>query len=123
MTVSENFDDIPDLDPTDANAINWDRVRAAVKAARPLRTLTIIGAATLPALIWAEEVALPVTKELSVDAAFATAFMTSVLCAVGMATGGRIRRWVSAALLVAAVGGTLIADPTRSLISTWIVGA
>lgn len=123
MTVPESFDHIPDLDPTDANAVNWDRVRAAIKAARPVRTLTVIGAATVPALVWADRVAVPVTEAISVDAAFATAFMTSVLCAVGMATGGRIRRWVFAALLVAAVGGTLIADPTRSLISTWIVGA
>ncbi|WP_331718203.1 hypothetical protein OG280_41655 (plasmid) [Streptomyces virginiae] len=123
MALPENFDHIPELDPADANAIDWDRVRAAIKAARPVRALTVIGLATVPALVWADRIAVPVTQAVSVDAAFATAFMTSVLCAVGMATGGPIRRWTCAALLVAAIGGTLIAEPTRSLIATWIVGA
>ncbi|MCX4547244.1 hypothetical protein [Streptomyces sp. NBC_01565] len=123
MALPENFDHIPELDPADAKAVDWDRVRAAIKAARPARALTVIGAATVPALVWADRIAVPVTQAVSVDAAFATAFMTSVLCAVGMATGGPIRRWTCAALLVAAIGGTLIAEPTRSLIATWIVGA
>lgn len=123
MTLPENFDHIPDLDPTDANAVDWDRVRAAIRAVHPLRTLTVIGIATAPAFAWADGVATPMSANVSVDAAFSTAFVTSMVCAIGMATGGRIRRWVSAALLVAAVGGTLISEPTRSLIAAWIVGA
>ncbi|MCX5079380.1 hypothetical protein OHA84_38705 [Streptomyces sp. NBC_00513] len=123
MTLPENFDHIPELDPTNAHAVDWDRVRAAIKAARPVRTLTVIGLATVPALVWADRVAVPVTEAVSVDAAFSTAFITSMVCAIGMATGGRVRRWACAALLVAAIGGTLIAEPTRSLIAAWIVGA
>ncbi|MEU4953437.1 hypothetical protein [Streptomyces lavendulae] len=77
----------------------------------------------LPAVAWAERVAAPVAIERSVDTAFAIAFVTSMVCAVGMATGGRIRRWASAVVLFAAVGGTLISAPTRHLIAAWIVGA
>ncbi|MEU8545309.1 hypothetical protein AB0C52_35800 [Streptomyces sp. NPDC048717] len=123
MTWPENIELIPDRDPASDNAVDWDRVRASIKALRPVRALFVLGLAPFPALLWAERVAVPVTRNLGADGAFATAFMTSALCAIGMATGGRIRRWVLGALLVAAVGGTLIADPTRHLVATLIVGA
>ncbi|MFG2716582.1 hypothetical protein ACGFX2_39625 [Streptomyces goshikiensis] len=115
--------EIADRAPSDAHAVDWERVRAAVRAVRPVRTLTVIGLGTLPAWVWADRLAGPMSEAVSVHAAFATAVMTSGLAAVGAATGGRIRRWVCAALLVAAVGGTLIAEPTRLLVAAWIVGA
>ncbi|MGW6413062.1 hypothetical protein ACWF95_38950 [Streptomyces vinaceus] len=116
-------ENIPVLAPDANHAVDWYRVRAAVRALHPFRTLSLMCAAMLPAVAWAEKIATPVATERSVDTAFAIAFVTSMICAVGMATGGRIRRWVSAALLVAAVGGTLISEPTRHLVLTWIVGA
>ena len=118
-----DVDEIADRAPSDAHAVDWDRVRAAVRAARPVRTAAVLGAGVLPAVAWADRVAGPMCAAVSVDAAFATAVMTSVLALVGAVTGGRIRRWVCAALLVAAVGGTLIAEPTRHLVAVWIVGA
>ncbi|WP_327310137.1 hypothetical protein OG730_44025 (plasmid) [Streptomyces sp. NBC_01298] len=121
--MPENLDHIPDLDPADANAVDWDRVRAAIRAVRPVRTLTVIGIATAPAFAWADWVATPISANVSVDTAFSTMFVTSMVCAIGMATGGKIRRWLSAVLLLSAVGGTLISEPTRSLIAAWIVGA
>ncbi|MEU9857242.1 hypothetical protein [Streptomyces sp. NPDC047974] len=116
-------DHIPTLAPNSHHTVDWDRVRAAVRALRPVRSLTLLALATAPAFLWAEHVATPVSQDMGVDTAFAAAFLTSGICAVGIATGGRIRRFLFAALLVAAVGGTLLADPTRNLISTWIVGA
>lgn len=114
---------IPTLAPTAHHAVDWDRVRVAVRTLRPVRSLVLLALSAAPALLWAEKVATPIAREASVDTAFAAAFLTSGICVVGIATGGRIRRWVFGALLVAAVGGTLLADPTRHLISTWIVGA
>ncbi|MFE2305009.1 hypothetical protein [Streptomyces sp. NPDC059411] len=116
-------ENIPALAPDAHHTIDWDRVRATVRALRPVRTLPLMCAAMLPAVVWAERVAAPVSTERSVDTAFAIAFVTSMVCAVGMATGGRIRRWTSAVLLFAVVGGTLISAPTRNLIVSWIVGA
>ncbi|MEV6682233.1 hypothetical protein AB0N09_36035 [Streptomyces erythrochromogenes] len=118
-----DVDEIADRAPSDNNAVDWDRVRAAIRRARPVRTLTVIGLGTLPALVWADRVAGPVAANVSVHAAFSTAVITSVITGVGAVTGGRIRRWACAALLVAAVGGTLIAEPTRLLVASWIVGA
>ncbi|MFZ3497143.1 hypothetical protein ACODT5_28635 [Streptomyces sp. 5.8] len=116
-------DRIPVLTPDAHHSIDWNRVRATVRALRPVRTLTLISAAMFPAVVWAEQVAIPVSAEVGVNTAFAIACITSTVCAVGMATGGRIRRWASAALLMAAVGGTLLAAPTRHLMTIWIVGA
>ncbi|MFG2754695.1 hypothetical protein [Streptomyces xanthophaeus] len=117
-----DLSEIADRDPSDANAVDWDRVRAAIRRARPLRTLAVIGLGSLPAFVWADRVASPVAANVSVDTAFSTAVITSVIAGVGAVTGGRIRRWACAALLVAAVGGTLMADPTRLLVASWIVG-
>lgn len=114
---------IPTLAPTAHHTVDWDRVRMAVRAVRPVRSLSLLALGVAPALLWAEKVATPIAREASVDTAFAAAFLISGICAVGIATGGRIRRWIFGALLVSAVGGTLLADPTRHLISTWIVGA
>ncbi|MGE7385591.1 hypothetical protein ACQKM2_08940 [Streptomyces sp. NPDC004126] len=73
--------------------------------------------------MWSEQVALRLAEERSVHTAFAAAFITSLACAVGFATGGTVRRWISSLVLFAAVGGTLLAEPTRNLIAIWIVGA
>ncbi|MFE7268389.1 hypothetical protein ACFU9B_41485 [Streptomyces sp. NPDC057592] len=116
-------DEIADRAESDDHAVDWDRVRAAVRAVRPVRSLTVIGLGIGPAWVWADRVAGPVSASVSVYAAFAAAVGVCVVAAVGAACGGRIRRWVCAALLVAAVGGSLIADPTRRLVAAWIVGA
>lgn len=83
----------------------------------------VLGAGLFPAVVWCNRVAEPLSTERSVHIAFAAAFVTSIGCAVAFASGGRIRRWVASITLFAAVGGTLLADPTRHLIATWIVGA
>jgi hypothetical protein len=118
-----SVDSIPDRDPADVHLIDWDRVRTAVRAVHPVRTLVLLGVAVFPAFVWAQRVAEPMAKDISVDSAFAASVVTSAVAGVGAVCGGRIRRWACAALLVAVVGGTLIADPTRHLISSWIVGA
>ncbi|MEV6332283.1 hypothetical protein [Streptomyces sp. NPDC051909] len=117
------LDSIADRAPSDDDAVDWERVRAAVRRARPVRTLTVLGAGVLPALWWAHGVAVPLSVEMSVDTAWAAGVLGTGIAAVGIATGGRVRRWVSAALLMAAMGGTLIAEPTRQLVTAWIVGA
>ncbi|MCX5207709.1 hypothetical protein OG897_40720 [Streptomyces sp. NBC_00237] len=114
---------IPDRDPSDDHLIDWDRVRAAVRAVHPVRTLAVVGVGVWPAFMWAERVAGPMARDVSVDAAFAVAVVTSVVAGVGIAAGRGFRRWACAALLVAIVGGTLLAAPTRNLIASWIVGA
>lgn len=119
----DRTEQIPTIAPTAHHTVDWDRVRMAVRALRPIRSLSLFALGVAPAMLWAEKVAAPIAREASVDTAFAAAFLTSGICAIGIATGGRIRRWVFGALLVAAVGGTLLASPTRHLISTWIVGA
>ncbi|MFD9621880.1 hypothetical protein ACFWB2_32030 [Streptomyces virginiae] len=116
-------DNIPVLAPDAHHAVDWARVRAAVRAVRPMRTLTVVGVGLFPAVLWSEHVAYRMTSEVGVDSAFAVGCLTATVCAVGMATGGRTRRWAFAVLLFAAVGGTLISAPTRHLITTWIVGA
>ncbi|MFD3518491.1 hypothetical protein [Streptomyces sp. NPDC058657] len=115
-------DSIPDRDPSDDHLIDWDRVKSAVRAVHPVRALAVVGVGLLPAWVWAERVAEPMTREMSVDAAFAGGLVTAVIAGVGAVSGRGLRRWVCAALVVAVVGGTLIADPTRHLVSTWIVG-
>ncbi|MFJ8570423.1 hypothetical protein [Streptomyces sp. NPDC093514] len=116
-------DSIPVRAPSDDDAIDWERVRAAVRRVRPVRTLALLGVGVLPALWWAHGVTAPIAAQVSVDAAWAAGVLGAGIAAVGAAAGGRVRRWVSAALLVAAVGGTLIAEPTRHLVAAWIVGA
>lgn len=116
-------DRIPVLAPDAQHTVDWGRVRATVRALHPVRSLSVMCVGMLPAVVWADRVATPVAAARSVDTAFAITFVTSMICAVGMATGGRIRKWTSAVLLFAAVGGTLISAPTRHLITTWIVGA
>jgi hypothetical protein len=118
-----DVDEIADRAPSDAHAVDWERVRSAVRAVRPVRTLTVLGLGSLPALVWADRVAGPLSAAVSVHTAFAAAVVASGLAVVGVVNGGRFRRWVCAALLVAAVGGTLIAEPTRHLVAAWIVGA
>ncbi|MET9730632.1 hypothetical protein ABZZ79_08215 [Streptomyces sp. NPDC006458] len=119
---ADHSEPIPTLASTAHHTVDWDRTRAAARTLRPIRSLSLLALGVVPALLWAEQVATPIA-ETSVDTAFAAAFLTSGICAVGIATGGRIRRWALSALLVAAVGGTLLAAPTRHLISAWIVGA
>ncbi|MGW1186301.1 hypothetical protein ACWD7Y_32760 [Streptomyces drozdowiczii] len=116
-------EEIADRAPSDDHALDWDRIRAAIRAVRPVRCLTVIGLGFGPAWLWADRVAGPVSAAVSADTAFAAAVAACGIAAVGAATGGRVRRWVCAALLVAAVGGSLIADPTRHLVAAWIVGA
>ncbi|MFE2553616.1 hypothetical protein ACFXGI_34550 [Streptomyces sp. NPDC059355] len=116
-------DSIADRASSADDAIDWERVRAAVRRVRPVRTLAVAGLGVLPALWWAQGVTVPLAAQVSVDAAWAAGVLGAGIAAVGAATGGRVRRWVSAALLVAAVGGTLIAGPTRHLVAAWIVGA
>ena len=118
-----DVDKIPVRAPSDAHTVDWDRVRSAVRAARPVQALAVLGAGVLPALVWADRVAGPMCAAGDVDAAFAAAVMATALAVVGAVTGGRMRRWMCAALLVAAVGGTLIAEPTRHLVAAWIVRA
>lgn len=120
---SDGSDRIPVLAPNAGHTVDWARVRTTIRTLRPVRTLSAMCVGMLPAVAWAERVAAPVAAARSVDTAFAVAFIASMLCAVGMATGGQIRKWASAVLLFAAVGGTLIAAPTRHLIAAWIVGA
>ena len=115
--------EIADRDPSDAHAVDWDRVKAAVRRARPVRTLAVIGAGVAPAWMWAVRVAAPMSEAVSVHATYATAVLTAAVAVAGAVNGGPARRLVCALLLVAAVGGTLIAEPTRLLVAAWIVGA
>ncbi|MFD5110350.1 hypothetical protein [Streptomyces cinereoruber] len=117
------LESIADRVASDDDAVDWERVRAAVRRARPVRSLLVLGAGVLPALWWAHGVAAPLADRVSVDAAWAAGVLGAGIGAVGVVSGGRLRRWMSAALLMAAVGGTLLAGPTRTLIATWIVGA
>ncbi|MDD9376498.1 hypothetical protein M8Z33_07395 [Streptomyces sp. ZAF1911] len=105
------------------HAVDWERVRAAVRRLRPVRLLVVVGAGLYPAVVWCSRVTEPLAAERGVDAAFAVGAVTAVVCVVGLAGGGALRRWVAGLVLCAAVGGTLLAAPTRQLISTWIVGA
>ncbi|MFJ8209703.1 hypothetical protein [Streptomyces sp. NPDC096033] len=114
---------IPTLDPDAHRAVDWTRVRATIRRLRPLRAVAVLCVGLFPAVVWCNRVAEPLSAGRSVHTAFGTAFITSLVCAVGFASGGRIRRWVSAVVLFAAVGGTLLAAPTRNLIAAWIVGA
>ncbi|MFD4243266.1 hypothetical protein ACFWP3_16945 [Streptomyces sp. NPDC058525] len=116
-------DHITVLAPDAHHSVDWDRVRATVRRLRPLRALAVLGVGLFPAVQWSNHVTYRMTAAVGVDTAFAVGCLTAVVSAVGCATGGRIRRWASAVLLVAAVGGTLIAEPTRHLIAAWIVGA
>lgn len=114
---------IPTLTPDTHHTVDWHRVKAAARHVVNARTVAAAVAAPALAVVWADKVAEPVTRAASADSAFAIAFFTSGLCAVGIALGGRLQRWALTALLVAAVGGTLAAAPTRHLVSVWIVGA
>ncbi|MFB6518730.1 hypothetical protein [Streptomyces sp. NPDC056401] len=123
IDVDQGAERVPTLAPDAHHSVDWARVRTTVRALHPVRTLFLMCAAMLPAVAWAERIATPVANERGVDTAFSIAFVVSMIGAVSIATGGRIRRWVSAVVLFAAVGGTLIAEPTRHLIAAWIVGA
>ncbi|MFJ4777399.1 hypothetical protein [Streptomyces sp. NPDC088762] len=120
---SDGSDHIPVLAPSAHHAVNWDRVRATIRRLRPLRALALLSVGLFPAVVWCNRVAEPLSAERSVHIAFAAAFITSLACGLGFAMGGRIRRWISSVVLFAAVGGTLLATPTRHLIAAWIVGA
>ncbi|MFI5638321.1 hypothetical protein ACIA8H_12990 [Streptomyces goshikiensis] len=120
---SDPYGQIPALDADAHHSVDWDRVRATIRRLRPIRALAVVSVGLFPAVVWCNQIAEPMAAELSVHAAFAAAFVTSLACAVGFAMGGRIRRWISSVVLFAAVGGTLIAEPTRQLIAAWIVGA
>ncbi|MCX4783323.1 hypothetical protein [Streptomyces sp. NBC_01264] len=113
----------PSCPPDAHHAVDWARVKRSIRALRPVRSAGVVSVGLFGAVVWAERVAAPVAAARSVDTAFAIAFWVSMVCAIGMATGSRMRRWSSAVLLFAAVGGTLLAAPTRHLISAWIVGA
>ncbi|MFJ8213224.1 hypothetical protein [Streptomyces sp. NPDC096033] len=113
---------VPVLAPDAHRVVDWDRVRRTVRAVHPVRCLVVIGAGLYPAVVWCNRVAEPLS-ERSVHTAFAAGAVTSAVCLVGLLGGGVLRKWASAILLFAAVGGTLLADPTRNLIATWIVGA
>ena len=117
-----HVDEIADRAPSDAHTVDWDRVRSAVRAARPVQALAVLGAGVLPAVVWADRVAGPMSAAAGADAAFSMGFMASVFAGLGALTGGRVRRWMCAALLVAAVGGTLIAEPTRHVMAAMFVG-
>ncbi|MFF2191719.1 hypothetical protein [Streptomyces sp. NPDC058157] len=121
--IAPDPDHIPILAPNAHHAVDWDRVRSTIRRLRPLRAVTVLGVGLFPAVVWCNRVAEPLSAERSVHTAFAVAFVTSLGCGVGFAMGGRIRRWVASITLFAAIGGTLLADPTRHLIATWIVGA
>lgn len=116
-------DSIADRAASADDAVDWERVRGAVRRIRPVRTLVACGLGVLPAMWWAHGVAVPLSVGMSVDTAWAAGVLGAGIGAVGFAAGGRVRRWVSAALLMAAVGGTLIAEPTRDLVAAWVVGA
>ncbi|MER6218258.1 hypothetical protein ABT213_29930 [Streptomyces sp. NPDC001674] len=120
---SGHTEHIPVLAPDAHHAIDWNRFRATIRRLRPVRAIAVLSAGLFPAVVWCNRVAEPLSSARSVHTAFAVAFVTSLLCGVGFASGGRIRRWGSSIVLFAAVGGTLLADPTRHLIATWIVGA
>ncbi|MFF0550802.1 hypothetical protein ACFYUL_17780 [Streptomyces sp. NPDC004311] len=119
----DQSDNIPVLAPDAHHAVDWARVRSTIRRLRPLRTVAVLGAGLFPAVVWCNCVAEPLSAERSVHIAFAAAFIASLVCGVGFASGGRIRRWVASITLSAAVGGTLLAAPTRNLIAAWIVGA
>ncbi|MET8296368.1 hypothetical protein ABZW02_20175 [Streptomyces sp. NPDC005180] len=114
---------IPVLASDAHHAVDWERVRAAVRHLRPLRAVVVVSLGLLPAVVWCNRIAEPMAAEIGVHSAAAAGTVTAVAALVGVAGGGRIRRWVAALLLVATVGGTLLADPTRHLIASWIVGA
>ncbi|MFZ3475196.1 hypothetical protein ACODT3_41235 [Streptomyces sp. 4.24] len=114
--VGTDPDQIPDLAPDHDHTLDWDRIRAA----RPLRKIALVAAASLPAMAWADWVATPISEAVTVDAAFSVAFITSMVCALGMLSGGPLRRFLLSWLLIAAVGGTLISDPTRHLIAAFV---
>lgn len=118
-----DIDQIPDRAPSDDHAVDWDRVRSAVRAARPVRAVTMLGLGVPLAMAWAEWVTRPVCIAVDAETAYGASVMASLLAMAGAVRRGRIRRRACAALLVAAVGGTLIVEPTRHLVTAWIVGA
>lgn len=121
--MSTDYEPVPTLAPDAHHTVDWDRVRATIRRVRPVRLAVVAGLGLLPAVVWCNRVALPLAAGPGVDTAFAAGVVGLALGAIGLAGGGRIRRWISAALFVAALGGTLLAAPTRNLISIWIVGA
>ncbi|KJY37149.1 hypothetical protein [Streptomyces katrae] len=114
---------IPVLTPDAHHAVDWDRVRATIRRLRPLRALAVTAVGLYPAVMWCNRIAGPLAAERGVHTAFAAGAITTVVCAVGVASGGGLRRWIAGLGLVGAMGGTLLADPTRHLVVTWIVGA
>ncbi|OEJ34201.1 hypothetical protein [Streptomyces subrutilus] len=120
---SDHSEHIPALTPDAHHTVDWDRIRVTVRAIRPVRLVVMVAAGLFPAVVWCDRVAEPLAAERSVDTAFAAAFIASLVGGVLFAAGGRIRRWAGSLLLFAAVGGTLLAAPTRHLIAAWIVGA
>lgn len=122
--MSTDYEPVPTLAPDAHHTVDWDRVRATIRWVRPVRLAVVAGLGLPLAVVWCNRVALPLaTNGPGVDTAFAAGVVGVALGAIGLAGGGRIRRWISAALFVAALGGTLLAAPTRNLISIWIVGA
>ncbi|AXE23550.1 hypothetical protein C0216_08810 [Streptomyces globosus] len=120
---SDRSEHIPTLAPDAHHAVDWDRVRVTIRRLRPLRAIAVLSAGLFPAVVWCNQVAEPLAADENVHVGFAAAFITSLLCGFGFAAGGRIRRWVTSVVLFAAVGGTLLAEPTRHLITAWIVEA
>ncbi|WP_060178024.1 hypothetical protein [Streptomyces sp. IMTB 1903] len=120
--IPHDPDHIPVLAPDHHHSVDWDRVRATIRRLRPLRAITVLSAGFFPAVVWCNKVAEPLAAGRGTDTAFAAAFLTSMISAVGMATGGTVRRFAFGVLLFSAVGGTLLADPTRRLIAGWVIG-
>lgn len=116
-------DTIPELAADHHKAIDWPRVKRALRLQHPLRTAATIATGTALGPWWTGHAALPLTGLYGPGAAIGATFMAGVY-GTAIVTSRRVRPLIRRAVaiaLVAAVTGTLYAAPVRHLIAAWIM--
>jgi len=115
--------EIPELPADHHQAVDWARLRRALRLNHPLRTGATICAGIALAPLWTSHATLPVIAAEGTNAAIGLAGMAAVY-ATAVVTNSRLRplvRRLAAVALVAAVVGTLYAEPVRHLIAARIM--
>ncbi|WP_327679517.1 hypothetical protein [Kitasatospora sp. NBC_00458] len=116
-------ENIPQLPTDHHHAVDWARVRRATLLRHPLKTTATAAAGAALGPWWTTNAALPLLGLYGPQAPIGLAFMTGIYAGV-VATNGKVRplvRRAAAAVLVAAVTGTLYAAPVRNAIIAWLL--